>query len=548
MWDEYYEGYEKVDLEPGVDYFLTIPKGLITGKTSGLSNDEIVVKVTGKQPALKLTSIDPADGSTAEMIRIVEAIFSEDVASVTENLKVTKGSPDGEALGTRWEKYRSGNKVRYFMWDEYYEGYDQIDLEPGVDYYLTIPAGAVKGESGLVNDEIVIKVTGAVKELKPVSTSPADGSVQKTFSTVTLNFDESVSLVPGLMPTFTKGSKTGTDLAEQWNGSAGSQSVSFWMEDLDRFVDIKTLEGNETYYITIPAGAIKNEAGTTTDEIVITIYGEQEYLNVVSTTPADGSEATQFNSLDIDFGETVTLDSELMPVIKKGSKDGETINAYWGARAITNGMTIYTLDEYYEGPEAIVFEPGNKYYVIIPTGMAQNSAGAINEEIVIELICPATPIEFVSSTPADGDEVKETFSTITLTFAEDAQVVTKDCGATLKDAAGNAYGDVEFWYAFAADDSKSINVTALDMDYFVTFVTLQKDETYTFTVPAGVISNAAGGTNSEIVITLKGEQTTTGISTLVNGKAVKSQKVFVNGQLQIILGNDIYNANGAKVK
>ena len=86
------------------------------------------------------------------------------------------------------------------------------------------------------------------------------------------------------------------------------------------------------------------------------------------------------------------------------------------------------------------------------------------------------------------------------------------------------------------------------MDYFVTTVTLEKNQTYTFTVPAGIISNAAGGTNSEIVITLKGEQDTTTISTLVGNKEVKSQKVLRNGELQIIIGNDIYNANGAKVK
>ena len=547
MWDEYYEGYESVTLEPGVDYFLTIPQGLVTGKTSGLTNDKIVIKVTGKEAGLKLTSITPYDGSTAEQIRIVEAVFEEDVEAVTENLKVTKGSPEGDPLGARWDKYRSGKTVRFFMWDEYYEGYDKIALEPGETYYITIPAGAVKGTSGKVNDEIVVKVTGAALELKPVSTTPADGDVMKTFYNITLNFNTRVSMVAGIMPTFTKDSPTGTDLADQWNGSAGTNSVTYWIEDLDGYVDPKTLDAGATYYITIPAGAIKNDAGTTTDEIVITIKGEHPFLTVVSTTPASGTEATEFTDLEVNFGETVTVDRDLSAAIHKGSKDGEVVNAYWGVRAITDGIIVYTLDEYYEGPEAVPFEPGNKYYVVIPAGIAKNAAGAINDEIVVEFVCPAAPLEFVSSTPADGEVVVEAFSTITLTFSDDVQVVTKDCGATLKDAEGNNYG-AEFWFAFPGDDSKSINVIAQDMDYFVTTVTLEKNQTYTFTVPAGIISNAAGGTNSEIVITLKGEQDTTTISTLVGNKEVKSQKVLRNGELQIIIGNDIYNANGAKVK
>ena len=278
---------------------------------------------------------------------------------------------------------------------------------------ITIPAGAVKGTSGKVNDEIVVKVTGAALELKPVSTTPADGDVMKTFYNITLNFNTRVSMVAGIMPTFTKDSPTGTDLADQWNGSAGTNSVTYWIEDLDGYVDPKTLDAGATYYITIPAGAIKNDAGTTTDEIVITIKGEQPFLTVVSTTPASGTEATEFTDLEVNFGETVTVDRDLSAAIHKGSKDGEVVNAYWGVRAITDGIIVYTLDEYYEGPEAVPFEPGNKYYVVIPAGIAKNAAGAINDEIVVEFVCPAAPLEFVSSTPADGEVVVEAFSTIT---------------------------------------------------------------------------------------------------------------------------------------
>lgn len=157
-----------------------------------------------------------------------------------------------------------------------------------------------------------------------------------------------------------------------------------------------------------------------------------------------------------------------------------------------------------------------------------------------------------STTPATGSTAS-TFGTVEITFPEAATVVVSNPEVTLRKGAelyGNFIEPDNGWIAVNnSSDKKTVTVFGSDYDGFTQSFELEKDVHYFLTIPAGVVKNAAGALNQNIVLELVGSSTS-GVESVSGNEAFVVNR---NGAFDVVLGSltdctvEMYNAAGMKV-
>lgn len=150
----------------------------------------------------------------------------------------------------------------------------------------------------------------------------------------------------------------------------------------------------------------------------------------------------------------------------------------------------------------------------------------------------------VSTTPEDGETVSgDDYMNLSfdITFGESVTIVEKNPEASLRVGAlmsGRTIEPDDAWYATTGDDKNTLRVWAADYDMFIQSFKPESGVTYYMVIPAGVVQNAAGEQNGQIVISFtggeasgiedanasKGDLKVTGIYTIDGQKIAGKQK------------------------
>ena len=318
---------------------------------------------------------------------------------------------------------------------------------------------------------------------------------------------------------------------------------------------------DEGYKITIPAGIISNAAGTASNEEVSGIFyssavakereGLPTELAVASTLPADADDngiwqkpISWASNWNVEF--VVTFNEKV--VVKAEKPEGITlVNTYngkaieektfeetaWVVKAGSDENTVIIRLES-DGSVIGVKLVDEAYKLTIPAGIVTNEAGTVpNGQIVKTFYSSQTAVEnngrpaalsLVSVLPEGYDEENNLwvptnpFATtlninFVVTFDEDVKIANeKPEGITLLQAGTNEsiidvknltdFGGVHWVVEAVNDNSKAVTIRLVDDDFGGTKAAKLEDEAYKLTIPAGIITNAAGDVpNSEIVKT-----------------------------------------------
>ena len=147
-----------------------------------------------------------------------------------------------------------------------------------------------------------------------------------------------------------------------------------------------------------------------------------------------------------------------------------------------------------------------------------------------------------STSPANGDAFtnKNFSASFDITFGEPVTIVEKNPEAYLRVSAtggnpllaGKVLEPDDAWYVTYPSSSKeTVRIWAADYDSYTMSYANDADKVYTLVVPAGIVKNAAGELNEQIVISVKGYDPSTGIAdaTIAPEVAKEVARYNVNG-------------------
>jgi hypothetical protein len=562
-FDDVFDTYDSPFYNVSTSTPLYVPKGSAASyKSAGWGSYLTITEQ--ENSVVGYVGATPADGTafSTYLYMTVEVEFDADVTIVNSKPEVfiRKGSEESGAIKAPYDGWHatatSNNKVVRIWGDDGDGSVDYFKPEADTEYYLIIPAGIVKNEAGDLNERIVIKWNGPTtpKVVSLVSATPADGTVLDKYGnmTVELKFGADVTIAnasPAV--SLLKGDKTMGDKitpASGWHVTAASDnaSVRVWGDDGDGGVDyFKTEEGAE-YYLTIPAGIVKDANGYANEEITLKWNGPEakKALTVVSTSPADGSTFDKTwadMAFNITFNDDITiLDYGPDAVLREGDATTGTKvepDLYWKAvKEDSKTLRIWGSDYDYA---VQTFQPkeGVKYYMTIPAGIVQNESGSKNEQIVIMVNGPEAAkagLTVVGTTPADGSSIDPGYQDMKLyvTFSEDITVVKTAPAVVMRknDATtGSIVEPMGYWRAQRSGTTK-LYIWGDDGDGYTDTYNVEDGVMYYVTIPAGVVKNSAGTLNDEIVFEFCGASTSgiNGISA-ENG-AVEVARYDINGR------------------
>lgn len=146
--------------------------------------------------------------------------------------------------------------------------------------------------------------------LLPTETWPKDGDAFNKYQTYSFSvkFGENITIVNHNPKVYIRPN----DLVyapeaepEEWNTliEAGN-TLTVWGADMDGFTDYFMPKADQVYFIVIPAGTVKNEAGDMNEQIVIWVYGSQELkeaveavldIDTLAIDGTDNQEVARFN-------------------------------------------------------------------------------------------------------------------------------------------------------------------------------------------------------------------------------------------------------------
>ncbi|MGC7846927.1 Ig-like domain-containing protein [Desulforudis sp. 1088] len=264
-------------------------------------------------------------------------------------------------------------------------------------------------------------------------------------------------------------------VTESTYGSAISHSAS--ITDRTLTIDPASDLANGTHYtVTIPAGAVNDTAGNalaseysfsfTTGDAPDTVAPA-----VYSTDPVDGATGVAVNkTIGIIFSETVVE------------------SVYFGDITISDGNSVVSYT-YTIADTTLTLDPVNDlayttiYTVTIPTGAVKDTAGnELASDYVFSFttgdVLDTTPPTISSTDPADGATGVAVSQTVSVTFSEPIVQGTSFDGISLTDSLGTA-----------VSYSASVSGSSLTIDPISDLV---YSTTYTVTVPAGAVNDAAG--------------------------------------------------------
>lgn len=305
--------------------------------------------------------------------------------------------------------------------DDVYDEYDSPFFNVPSTAKLYIPKGTLASYKAAGWSTYFVIEESAQGSVGFASITPADGAVlgKSAAMKVEITFNSGVTIVENAPAVYLrKGSEISGAVIEaedSWKATKGGddKTVIVWASDYDGYTQYFTPEEDAEYYLTIPAGMVKDTDGNPNDRIVVMWHGPAapKALEVVSTTPESGTVVTdKYLNMDfyVTFADNVTV-LDYGPDVKlrkDNAVDGALVqpdDAWKVNKEADNKIQIWGKD--YDGyMQSFSFDPAAKYYVVIPAGIVKNDNGDKNEEIVIELI--GSDLSAIGSITMGGDAVE----------------------------------------------------------------------------------------------------------------------------------------------
>jgi len=269
-------------------------------------------------------------------------------------------------------------------------------------------------------------------------------------------------------------------------------------------------------------------------------------LKYTSTNPADGStvEPGYMNmAFDVVFDEAVTIvKDEPEAILKMGDETiGSTIEPY-GSWHATNGDNANTLRVWGDDGDGYTdyfkTEDGKSYCIIIPAGMVKNAAGDLNERIVIHWNCTTpepTAFEYISTSPADGASIEPGYFNFVFDVVFDEAITIAENAPQAHFMEGDETNGTEIepyggWHANKGDDANTLRVWGDDGDGFTDYTKLADGKSYCMVIPAGVVKNADGAANEQILIHINCTSATAIEGTGASAEPSVAGHYAINGQ------------------
>lgn len=184
--------------------------------------------------------------------------------------------------------------------------------------------------------------------------------------------------------------------------------------------------------------------------------------------------------------------------------------------------------------------------VYVPKGTSSDYKGADWNYYFDKIVeSDDSVMTYVSTNPESGSTYSKKYATMTfdVTFGEDITIVKKTPECYLR--VGNAASDKEnalwsgstiepddCWNATTGSNKQTLRIWASDYDGYTMDFATAANKVYCMVIPAGVVKNAAGCTNEQIVIYVYGNGYTTDIDTTATDgtTATETARYSINGQ------------------
>lgn len=269
--------------------------------------------------------------------------------------------------------------------------------------------------------------------LTATTVTPADGASVASMDGIVFKFAGDVSVVKSTPDVkvvegrLVAGVPVGETVAvDGWRlFKEGTDGVKLFPEDMDGYMTPFNMELGKNYYVTIPAGVVKDAAGSLNEALTIHYEGawEKPVVKIESITPADGSSMESLTTNDFTFAEKTTLVSSKLSdikVIKGELVDGEptgttvAVEQWWAKNGTTSGTSlgIFAGDEYDGYTMPISFEKDADYYVVLPAGLFRlaSSYNTVSDRIILHYTNGESgAVEIVE---ADGADTPKEYYTI----------------------------------------------------------------------------------------------------------------------------------------
>lgn len=299
----------------------------------------------------------------------------------------------------------------------------------------------------------------------PTSITPADKADVSTLDKLTFAFAETATAVntnPAIKVicgSLVSGIPMGTEVKVGMWSVLNNKTASPYVVPLDEYAEDGmpiNMESGKTYFVIVPSGTFKNEAGDLNEEITLQYNGvwtEPQFMPV-TISPADGSKIKQVGNVFL------TFDSQVKKVYNIGDKIKLIEGTYadgvvsgneflgsadeWYATVDGNRLQVFPCDlDYYLTP--ITLKEGKDYFLVIEPKAVYNSDYVYNKQIVVKYNAEeSTGVEVVESQVS----VVKNGNSIDVTVAGDANV-------QLYNAAGVMVGNVETADVATFDDLTS---------------------------------------------------------------------------------------------
>lgn len=269
--------------------------------------------------------------------------------------------------------------------------------------------------------------------LTATTVTPADGASVASMDGIVFKFAGDVSVVKSTPDVkvvegrLVAGVPVGETVAvDGWRlVKEGTDGVKLFPEDMDGYMTPFNMELGKNYYVTIPAGIVKDAAGSLNEALTIHYEGawEKPVVKIESVTPADGSSMESLTTIDFTFAEKTTLVSSKLSdikVIKGELVDGEptgttvAVEQWWAKNGTTSGTSlgIFAGDEYDGYTMPITLEKDADYYVVLPAGLFRlaSSYSTVSDRIILHYTNGESgAVEIVE---ADGADTPKEYYTI----------------------------------------------------------------------------------------------------------------------------------------
>ena len=256
--------------------------------------------------------------------------------------------------------------------------------------------------------------------LTPASITPTDGDNVATLESIVFKFDSDVTIVKSnpeievIEGRLTAGVPIGNKVdVDQWYlVKEGTDGAKLFPSDYDGYTCPINMERGKNYYITIPAGVMKDAAGSLNEAMTIYYAGDWEkpVVKIESITPATDSNIEAISTISFTFAEKVSLVSSKLSdieVIKGELVDGEPtgttipVEQWWAVNGNTSGTSlgIFAGDEYDGYAMPVSLEPGADYYVVLPAGLFRlvSSYSTVSDRIILHYTNNQSGVEIIGA-------------------------------------------------------------------------------------------------------------------------------------------------------